>query len=212
MNTSTLFGNTQLAEALALIGGDALGEVRNDLLKQAIVAAAKNPGGGGGPFGTMAQQNANAVNITGGDLAGVHIDDALITSSAASGLTSTDQVTIVSTPAEDSTGYLGIPQNAQASNYTLVLTDAGKHLLHSALASAATYTIPANASVAFPIGTAITFINENGSTNVTIAINSDTLYLAGSGSTGSRTLTANGVATAIKIGATKWVINGTNLS
>jgi hypothetical protein len=47
---------------------------------------------------------------------------------------------------------------------------------------------------------------------VTIAITSDTMTLAGAGSTGSRTLAANGIATALKISSTGWMINGTGLS
>lgn len=106
-----------------------------------------------------------------------------------------------------------IPQNSQSAAYTLVLSDAGKHILHpSADATPRTFTIPANASVAYPIGTAITFVNQNAAGVVTIAITSDTLRLAGAGTTGSRTLAANGVATALKITSTAWIISGTGLT
>jgi len=113
----------------------------------------------------------------------------------------------------DAVGFRNIPQNSRSAAYTLVLADSGKHILHpSADTTARTYTIPANSSVAFPIGTAITFVNENGAGVVTIAITSDVMRLAGAGTTGSRTLAANGVATAIKITATSWIINGTGLT
>lgn len=106
-----------------------------------------------------------------------------------------------------------VDQNSQSSAYTLVLTDAGKHIFHpSADTTARTWTIPANSSVAFPVGTAVTFVNDNAAGVITIAITSDTLVLAGAGTTGSRTLAANGVATALKIGATRWQINGTGLT
>lgn len=106
-----------------------------------------------------------------------------------------------------------LPQNSQSAAYTLVLADAGGHLYHpSADTTARTWTIPANASVAFPIGTAITFVNDTGAGAITIAITSDTLVLAGAGTTGSRTLAANGIATAIKVTATRWIINGTGLT
>ena len=65
--------------------------------------------------------------------------------------------------------------------------------------------------MAFPLGTAVTFINET-SQAVTVAINSDTLTLAGSTTTGSRTLAQNGVATAVKVSSTKWIISGTGLT
>jgi len=109
-------------------------------------------------------------------------------------------------------GYLSIPQNSQSAAYTLVLSDAGKHIFHPvADNNARTFTIPANSSVAYPIGTAITFINM-AVANVTIAITSDTLTLSPAGTTGSRTLATNGSATAIKITSTSWLISGSGLT
>ncbi|HSG51257.1 MAG TPA: hypothetical protein VLA40_04040 [Rheinheimera sp.] len=106
-----------------------------------------------------------------------------------------------------------IPQNSKSTAYTLVASDSGKHILHpSADTTARTFTIPANASVAFPIGTAVTFVNQDSAGVVTIAITSDTMRLAGAGTTGSRTLAANGVATAIKITSTEWIISGNGLT
>lgn len=111
-------------------------------------------------------------------------------------------------------GFKNIPQNSQSAAYTLVASDAGKHILHPAAdTTARTYTIPSNASVPYPIGTAITFINQNGTGGiVTIAITTDTMRLAGAGTTGSRTLARNGVATALKITATEWIISGSGLT
>ena len=106
-----------------------------------------------------------------------------------------------------------ILQNSKSAAYTLVLTDAGKHIYHpSADTTARVWTIPANASVAFPIGTAITFINDTSWWTITISITTDTLVLAWAGTTWSRTLAANWIATAIKVTATRWVINWTNLT
>ena len=111
-------------------------------------------------------------------------------------------------------GFRHIPQNSRSAAYTLTLDDAGKHILHPAAdTTARTFTIPANASVPYPIGTAITFVNQNGTGGiVTIAITTNTMRLAGTGTTGSRTLARNGVATAIKITATEWIISGTGLT
>ena len=113
-----------------------------------------------------------------------------------------------STSTAASLGYLGIPQNSQAANYTTVIGDAGKHIYVTATS---TVTIPANATVAYPIGTTIGFIADTGVT-VTIAITSDTMYLAGTGTTGSRTLAAFGMATAVKVTATSWFISGYGLT
>ena len=109
-------------------------------------------------------------------------------------------------------GFKNIPQNSQSAAYTLVLADAGKHIFHpSGDANARTFTIPANSSVAYPIGTAITFINMTSQV-VTIAITTDTMYLSSAGTTGSRSLAQYGSATAIKITSTNWLISGSGLT
>jgi len=104
-------------------------------------------------------------------------------------------------------------QNSQSSAYTLLIGDAGKHIYHpSADTTARIWTIPANSSVAFPVGTMVTFVNDTGAGVITIAITTDTLVLSGAGTTGSRSLAANGIATAIKISSTRWMISGTGLT
>ena len=112
----------------------------------------------------------------------------------------------------DEVGFKNIPQNSQSAAYTLVLADAGKHIFHpSTDANARTYTIPANSSVAYPVGTAITFINMTSQV-VTIAITTDTMYLSSAGTTGSRSLAQYGSATAIKMTSTTWLISGSGLT
>lgn len=110
-------------------------------------------------------------------------------------------------------GYRNIPQNSQSAAYTTVLADGWKHIYHpSADTTARTFTIDSNANVAYPIWTAITFINDTSAGTITISINSDTLVLAGAWTTGSRTLAANWTATAIKVTSTRWQISGVNLT
>ena len=99
------------------------------------------------------------------------------------------------------------PQNSQSANYTLVLGDAGKQIFHPASdALSRIYTIPSNASVAFPIGTVVLFTVENGGASISVAINSDTLVL-GSGVTGTAPVSPNNTLMAIKVTATKWMAN-----
>lgn len=104
----------------------------------------------------------------------------------------------------------GIAINSESANYTLVLGDANGCIYHpSADTTPRTWTIPANSSVAFPIGTTITFDNDDGAGAITIAITTDTLVLVGTaGSTGSRTLAEGGRAVALKVTATRWRISG----
>lgn len=111
----------------------------------------------------------------------------------------------------DSVGFRGIPINSQSAAYTAVLADNGKCLFHPAAdTTARTFTIPANASVAYPIGATLMFDNDVGAGALTIAITTDTLVLVGAaGTTGSRTLAAGGRATAVKVASTRWRISGT---
>lgn len=112
----------------------------------------------------------------------------------------------------DAVGFRTIPQNSQSAAYTTVAADSGKHILHPAAdTNARTFTIDSNANVAYPVGTAITFVNETSQV-VSIAITSDTLTLAGTTTTGTRSLAQNGMATALKVTSTKWIISGSGLT
>lgn len=117
-------------------------------------------------------------------------------------------MTPAAAPSTTAAGYLGVPQNAQNAAYTFVMADAGKHIFHDEV-TARTYTIPANGSVAFPIGTTITIINNVSAGNITLAITTDTLRRGdGTAGTGSRTISANSIATIVKTKATEWLISG----
>jgi hypothetical protein len=112
----------------------------------------------------------------------------------------------------DAVGFRNIPINSQSAAYTAVLADSGKCIFHpSTDANARTFTIPANGSVAYPIGTAISFVNMTSQV-VSIAITTDTMYLAGTGTTGTRSLAQYGTATALKMTSTTWIISGAGLT
>jgi hypothetical protein len=112
-------------------------------------------------------------------------------------------------PPTNNIGYLNIPINSQVANYSTVLLDSGKAIFHPDTDnSPRTFTI--DNAVAYDLGTVITFINRINT--VTISLSSGTLFLAGLGSTGSRTLAANGLATAIKVQTTVWMISGSGLT
>jgi hypothetical protein len=108
----------------------------------------------------------------------------------------------------NSIGYLGIPQESFNTNYTIGYGDQGKHMFATANI---TFTIPDNASLSLPIGTSISFIS-NASCTANIAITGDVMYLSNVGSTGTRTLTQFGQATALKVANTIWFISGVGLS
>ena len=108
-------------------------------------------------------------------------------------------------------GYLTVPQNSQNGSYNVLLADTGRHLYHPIGQAAATYTIPANSNVAFAVGAALTFINLSANA-VTVAVTTDTMYLSSAGTTGNRTLAQYGIATAVKITSTSWLISGSGLT
>jgi len=110
-----------------------------------------------------------------------------------------------------SAGYRGTPVVSGNSAYAFPTTDAGCTIYHDE-ASARTWTIPANASVAHVVGT--TFVLDNtgnagAAGAITLAITTDTLRRGdGTSGTGSRTISAGQVATIRKVTSTIWVITG----
>lgn len=109
-------------------------------------------------------------------------------------------------------GYRDIPVAVSNANKTFALADAGKGFGKD-VAAALTYTIPANASVPFPIGTALSGFNNNATGNITVSIGgTDTMFLAGTALTGNRTLGPRGQFTAWKVAATVWMISGPGLT
>lgn len=121
-------------------------------------------------------------------------------------------VTPATTPAANAIGYLGSPQNTKTSNYTLVMSDAGKTIVGAAGAGGGdTWTIPASASVAYPTGTRLYFLHMGTASN-TIAITTQSLTWLPTKGTGSRTIASGGQATAQKMADGNWVIWGVGLT
>jgi hypothetical protein len=151
---------------------------------------------------TIASNNASAASIFTSNVTGVTIGSSTIRTTAFPADATTATATV-------GAGFMGMPQNSRSASYTLVAADAGKHIYMTS--TGFTITIPLNSSVAFPVGTTITFVSGNG-VSTTISC-SDTFILAGAGTaSSSKTLAAYGVATAIKIASTIWIISGNGLT
>ena len=148
--------------------------------------------------GTLVATNLTATNLTATNLTS--------TNATSTNLTATT-VLDAGTIGAAAPGFRGLPQNSQTATYTLALTDAGKHIS----ITTGGVVIPANGSVAFPVGTAVVVFN-NSSSSQTISITTDTMYLAGTANTGTRTLAQRGLATCVKVASTTWVISGTGVS
>jgi|HubBroStandDraft_2_1064218.scaffolds.fasta_scaffold80794_2 hypothetical protein len=97
-----------------------------------------------------------------------------------------------------------IPLNSQSGGYTLVASDNGKWID----VTSGGVTIP---DALFAVGNNVTIFNATGG-SITITAGITTLYLAGSGSTGNRTLASYGVATVYFRLSTNAVISGTGLT
>lgn len=146
-------------------------------------------------FANTATQALSAVTAT-------NVDGGFVKGSVFNGTTSTTQV-----------GYLVIPQIRidGVPSYTLTINDQGKHIF-CITATTQTILIPDNSTAAFPIGTAVTLI-QNGSGSVDVNTGTGvTLYFAGTEETGNRTLLPTGMATLLKVETNTWYISGTGIS
>lgn len=101
--------------------------------------------------------------------------------------------------------------NAQTgTTYTFVLADADQKLITASNASAQTYSVPTNASVAFPIGTVINVI-AIGAGQVTInAVTSGTTTILSNGGTAAapKLRVQYSAASLMKVGTDTWYVVG----
>jgi hypothetical protein len=102
-------------------------------------------------------------------------------------------------------GFRSIPTTVQNTAYSFAATDVGKSITKND-ASSYTYTVPNSIFVA---GNAVTVVNDSGSGAITIAQGVGvTLYLAGAGATGNRTVSTRGVATILFTSASTAYVMG----
>lgn len=108
-------------------------------------------------------------------------------------------------------GYLGLPPSPINAIYAFAMGDLGKRLRHTD-ATAYAWTIPLNASVAFPIGGVIGFRNF-GSGIITLTRTAGvSLRLAGSTTDKDLAVAQWGYGAIEKEGTDVWVASGTGLS
>ncbi len=169
-----------------------------------------NPSGGSGTGdvqgpGSSTDNALARFNLTTGKI----IQNGTITEDDSGNLASVGTINGMALPAATGTlGYLNVPQNIQAADYTLVAADAGKEIFHASGAGAGdNYTIPANGTVAFPIGTVVIFTNLDSNT-LEIDIASDTMIYVDQGAVTAITIPQNNTAVARKVTTTSWLITG----
>lgn len=169
---------------------------------------------GVGQGGTGGTDAATARSNLGAAASGANTDITSLNSPSLGSATATTQTSGDATTKVATTAFVDplrdISANSQGASYTLALTDRGKSIDFTG-AAAQTITIPANASVAFPVGSTVTITNTTAN-NLSIAITTDTLRQAGTANTGTRTLAQYGIATIRKVASTTWIIAGSGLT
>lgn len=169
-------------------------------------------------YGTLASQNSNNVSITGGTISGITATFNLTGDVSGNAGTVTDGVYLTATQTltnktitgmdttssvKDSAGTayaLGYRNYPQSTNTTAAAADKAKQLYVGATA-----TIPAGVFVA---GDYFRIINSNSGTITITQGTGTTLRLAGTATTGSRTLAAYGVAIINCVGSETFYVSG----
>ena len=107
-------------------------------------------------------------------------------------------------------GLVTFTINADATvDYTTVLADAYQVLQPMNKATAIAFKIPTNASVAFPVGTAITILNKGAGLCTISAVTSGTTTVLSSGAVAaSPTLAQYKTCVALKVATDIWYIAG----
>jgi hypothetical protein len=97
----------------------------------------------------------------------------------------------------------------QTADYTAVLTDQYQVLVPMNKATAVAFKIPTNASVAFPVGTAITVLNKGaGAVTISAVTSGTTTILSGGATAASPTLAQYKTAVCIKTATDTWYVVG----
>jgi hypothetical protein len=107
-------------------------------------------------------------------------------------------------------GLVSFTVDADATaDYTAVLDDAYQVLVPMNKATAVAFKIPTNASVAFPVGTAITILNKGAGLVTISAVTSGTTTVLSAGAVAaSPTLAQYKTAVAIKTATDAWYVVG----
>jgi hypothetical protein len=192
--TGNVTGGNVITGGFATVSGNVTG---GNVNTAGLVSATGNVTGGN--VVASARVSGTSLSVS-GNVNGGNVISAALTSTASLSVTGN---TATVTSANYTIGYRDLPQITAFG--TLTGQDGGKHYYGSG-----TITIPTNASVAFTIGTAILVI-ASASTTISPA-GGVSLLLAGTGTTGARTLAQYGQASLIKVASDTWYISGTGIT
>jgi len=155
-------------------------------------------------FARLAVGSANTVLTSdGSDPAWASVDTAFLADGAVT-TAKLDADSVTAAKLNDDVYSKELSLNAQTASYTLVLADAGK-IVTMSNAAANTLTVPANSSVAFPVGTNVTVVQIGagattlaGAGGVTVSSFNSDLVLSGQ----------YAAATLVKTGTDAWIAFG----
>ena len=100
-------------------------------------------------------------------------------------------------------------KTAQTADYTPVLADQYQVLIPMNKATAVNFTIPTNASVAYPVGTVLNLLNIGAGTCTIKAVTSGTTTVLSAGATAAQpTLAQYKAAACIKTATDTWYVVG----
>ena len=106
-------------------------------------------------------------------------------------------------------GLVAFTTTTQTADYTPVLADQYQTLVLMNKATAVNFTIPTNANVAYPVGTAITVLNIGAGTCTIKAVTSGTTTVNSAGATAAQpTLAQYKTAVCIKTATDTWYVVG----
>jgi hypothetical protein len=173
-----------------------IANVKATTVSTSTTTGALRVAGGIGVVGNVYSGNANVT----GTVTTATLSTTGTTSTATLSVTGN---TATVTSANYQIGYRDLPQIGTLG--TLAITDGGKHYYGSG-----TITIPTNASVPLPVGTAILVIATG---SVTVSPSSGVVLIqAGTGSTGARTLAQYAEASLVKVASDTWYISGVGIT
>lgn len=103
------------------------------------------------------------------------------------------------------------PMNTQDEDYTFLITDDQTVVRKTSTTASQAYTIPSNDNVSFDIGTVLEVQND-GTADLDVAIEDDTLTFEADGTTGTRTIAASGSGRFVKVEDTDWKCRGQQMT
>jgi len=150
--------------------------------------------------GVIADSAVTTAKIADGAITSAKIADSAVTTAKIA-----DANVTAAKLVEGSGSFRSIPPNAQTAAYTLTAADQGKHIS----ITTGGVTVP---SGVFAVGDVVSIYNNSAASQTITQGTSVTMYIAGTATTGNRTLAQRGLVTILCVAANTFVINGGGLS